>query len=426
MTTTPATVPGRSNQLPGGLLLRTAVPSDLEQIGTLLAERGEPADSVDHRLVMEDEDAGWSTCAVVVDGERVVSTATLLDEELLLAVPGSAAPLRVPAGQVELVATDREYEGRGLVRALMNWAHDRSAARGHVVQVMIGIPYFYRLFGYSYAIDIAPRRNLRTPLAGAPSSGGLCTVRPATHADLPAMTALQAEAQQVSDLRMPHSAACWRWLLSRDGSTSWVVERDGAVVATGRTTPPEEGVLLAEVAATDRDATLALFEHADALAGTVGDEREPVRIAHRPGTVVGGLVEELCEPASPEPEQYYVRVPDDVRLLEHLRPLLQGRLDAAGIVPDVDVVVSTFRRHVRIPVFDGRLGPAEGGGTMQAPGTAGGAGVAPDQLGPMLFGPHGIVGLSHRHPDVYPGRHHDLMAALFTPLTSDLLTFYLP
>jgi hypothetical protein len=63
---------------------------------------------------------------------------------------------------------------------------------------------------------------------------------------------------------------------------------------------------------------------------------------------------------------------------------------------------------------------------MQAPGTAGGAGVAPDQLGPLLFGPHGIVGLSHRHPDVYPGRHRELMAALFPPLSSDLLTFYVP
>ena len=49
---------------------------------------------------------------------------------------------------------------RGLVRELMDWAHRLSAARGHVVQVMIGIPYFYRLFGYEYAIDIPPARVL--------------------------------------------------------------------------------------------------------------------------------------------------------------------------------------------------------------------------------------------------------------------------
>lgn len=42
------------------------------------------------------------------------------------------------------VATQPEYEGRGLLRALMHWAHARSHARDHVLQAMIGIPYFYR------------------------------------------------------------------------------------------------------------------------------------------------------------------------------------------------------------------------------------------------------------------------------------------
>ncbi|MFE6848643.1 GNAT family N-acetyltransferase [Streptomyces sp. NPDC057686] len=102
--------------LPDGLVLRQARPEDLDQIGALLSERGEPDDAVDHRLVVTDPDAGWSACAVVVDGDRVVSTATLLDEEVCI------GGVRLPAGQVELVATDSEYEGRGLVRALMHWA----------------------------------------------------------------------------------------------------------------------------------------------------------------------------------------------------------------------------------------------------------------------------------------------------------------
>ncbi len=129
-------------ELAGGLVLREACPGDLEQIGALLAARGAEEDALDHRLVVTDPEAGWAACAVVVDGDRVVSTATLLDEEVRV------GDVRLPAGQVELVATDRAYEGRGLVRALIGWAHERSAARGHVIQVMIGIPYFYRLFGY--------------------------------------------------------------------------------------------------------------------------------------------------------------------------------------------------------------------------------------------------------------------------------------
>src|SRR6478752_6206106 len=98
--------------MPGGLELRTARPSDLDQIGTLVVE-GE---------------LGWDACAVVVDGDRVVSTATLLDETVRV------GDVVLPAGQVELVATDTAYEGRGLVRALMVWAHDRSRDRGHLLQ----------------------------------------------------------------------------------------------------------------------------------------------------------------------------------------------------------------------------------------------------------------------------------------------------
>ncbi|HWS57313.1 MAG TPA: GNAT family N-acetyltransferase, partial [Actinotalea sp.] len=140
--------------LPGGLVLRTARPADLEQVADLLTARGDAADALDHRLVVEDPDLGWSACAVVVDGDRVVSTATLLDESLRV------ADVVLPAGQVELVATDVAYEGRGLVRALMQWAHERSDERGHLLQVMIGIPYFYRLFGYEYAVDIPRARPL--------------------------------------------------------------------------------------------------------------------------------------------------------------------------------------------------------------------------------------------------------------------------
>jgi len=228
-----------------GLALRSARPSDLDQIGALLTARGEAADAEDHVLVMADSDGGWDSCAVVADGARIVSTLTLLDEQLRVAIPGTDRVVAVPAGQVELVATDRNYEGQGLVRALMAWAHERSAGRGHVVQLMVGIPYFYRLFGYSYAIDVQPDQTVPNPLTLADGS----TVRAAGAADLPTLAALQDGAQAASDVRMPHSAACWQWLQARSASELWAVERDGRVVATGRTYTADEGGELSEVAA---------------------------------------------------------------------------------------------------------------------------------------------------------------------------------
>jgi hypothetical protein len=55
----------------------------------------------------------------------------------------------------------------------------------------------------------------------------------------------------------------------------------------------------------------------------------------------------------------------------------------------------------------------------------GGAGVAPDLVAPLLFGPDGIEGLARHHPDVYTGPSADLFRALFPPVRSDVLMFYL-
>jgi predicted N-acetyltransferase YhbS len=396
------------------LVLRAAQPDDLPQIGALLTARGEAADAEDHALVVADPDGGWRSCAVVADGARIVSTLTLLDEELRVAVPGTDDVLALPAGQVELVATDPQYEGRGLVRALMGWAHELSAQRGHVVQLMVGIPYFYRLFGYSYAIDVQPDRPVPAP---PPAADGL-TVRVAGAEDLPALGALQDKAQARADVRMPHSAACWRWLHARSASELWAVELDGRVVATGRTHLSDDGGELSEVAAVDVPAAAALVAH---CAGRL--DGEPLAVADRPGTPVSALLDEIAEPSTPHGiQRYYVRIPDAAQLFDVLRPVFDARLAAfGGDVPD-EIVLSFFGSHLRLPVTDRQLGRPVPGGTMQAPYSAGGAGIAPDALPEVLFGPDGISGL--RRPDVYPGPHRELMAALFPPQTADVLTFY--
>jgi predicted N-acetyltransferase YhbS len=390
--------------LPGGLLLREARPADLDQIAALLADRGDAKDPEDHRLLVDDPDGGLDACAVVVDGDRVVSTATLLDETVLL------AGLPIPAGQVELVATDRASEGRGLVRALMGWAHRRSARRGHLMQVMIGIPYFYRQFGYQYAIPIPQSRPVHT----VPVMPDGYTVRTAGPADIRVMADLQDAFQRRFDLSMPHSTLCWRALVARSGSTQVLVELAGRAVGTGRVTPPEEGVVLGEVAAAEPAAVAALLAYAAGLAGG-----KQIEAKDRAGLLTGHLA-----PPQPEAGDYQLRIPDVVTLLDHLRPVLSARL--AHDHSEDDIIVSFFRHHVRLRRTGGAVSAVLPGGPMQGPASHGGAGVAPDLVAPLLFGPHGIAGLAAWHADVYPGPNPDLMRALFPPVDADLLTFYLP
>lgn len=402
---------GQPSLLGGGLVLRAAREGDVEQVSALLAARGDATDAVDARLMLGDPDQGLEACGVVVDGDRVVSTACLLDETLVL------EGVEVPVGQVDLVATAEGYEGRGLVRALMGWAHERSRGRGHLAQVMVGIPYFYRQFGYAYSVPMRRWRALVSPPPADPS----VTVRRATPADVPAMAALQATEQAGVSLRMTHRPASWRWLVAREGSTQWVAERDGTVVATARSTPPDEGAAVAEVAAADAAGACSLVAH---VAAPLGSD---VVVQERPGTVAGAAIEPFLEATDDRPDWYLARIERLAPLLDTLAPVLVRRLAHAGLAGSPrQVLVSSFRSHVRFDVGPDGMGPVQEGGPLQAPGSMGGSGVPPDALAPMLFGPEGAAGLAARLPDCYLGTQADVMAALFPPLTADLLTFYLP
>jgi predicted N-acetyltransferase YhbS len=401
--------------LPDGLVLRTAREADLDQICTLLAARGDEADAEDLLLVANDPDEGLDSVLVVVDGERVVSTATLLRESVHI---GGVA---VPTGQVEMVATDPEVEGRGLVRALMDEAHRRSTSRGDLLQVMVGIPYFYRQFGYSYSMPIPlPWTIVRDGFVDAE-----IRVRPAVHDDIEAMAALHDGAQARADVSMPHSAGCWRWLVERSGTEQLVAMRDGVVVATARRTPPDEGVVLGEVAGSIEGIS-ALVADAVHRASSAGEH--DVTVLERPGTAVDAVLADLgSPPAEPDRDRswFYARVPDLAPVLEHLRPVLLDRFRAAGLTGRHDVLLSSWRRHVRFTIDETEMSPVVAGGPEQAPVSKGGSGIPPDLIAPMLLGPSGAAGLERSHGDALLGRQRAVMESLFPPVTSDVLTFYL-
>jgi hypothetical protein len=207
--------------------------------------------------------------------------------------------------------------------------------------------------------------------------------------------------------------------VQRSGSTQLVAEHHGEVIATARRTPPEEDLVLGEVAGR-ADGIRSLV----ADAGRGGD----VAVLERPVAGVEELLAEIAEaPEAPDRDRewFYGRVPALSPLLEHLEPVLLERFRSAGFGGRHDVLLSLWRSHVRFSIDEDSMSGVVDGGPEQAPVSKGGSGVAPDALAPLLLGPFGAVGLEARYGDVLLGRQRDLMEALFPPVTSDLLTFYL-
>ncbi len=111
---------------------------------------------------------------------RIVSSLNLIPQTW------SYEGVEFPVGRPELVGTLPEFRNRGLVRAQFEEIHKWSAERGDMVQGITGIPYYYRLFGYEMALDLAGRRvgyELNVPkLKGGETEP--YTIRPATETDL--------------------------------------------------------------------------------------------------------------------------------------------------------------------------------------------------------------------------------------------------
>ncbi len=74
-------------------------------------------------------------------------------------------------GRPEAVGTDPAYRRRGLIRAQFDVFHAKGDAEGQLIHAITGIPWYYRQFGYEYAIDLDGGRWVYPSLVDAVKDG---------------------------------------------------------------------------------------------------------------------------------------------------------------------------------------------------------------------------------------------------------------
>jgi predicted N-acetyltransferase YhbS len=140
--------------LEDGLVLRNARPEDVPAIVThVRTVHGEEVVGGIKAMYESHPRMTWEDTFVVADDDSgaIVSSLVLLPGTWML----DGAP--VPIVQMEAVGTLKEYRFRGLVNVLNTEFERRVKELQPALQVIAGIPYFYRNFGYEYA----------SPLGGA-------------------------------------------------------------------------------------------------------------------------------------------------------------------------------------------------------------------------------------------------------------------
>jgi predicted N-acetyltransferase YhbS len=405
---------------PDGIELRSARADDVDQILALVGDRlGE--DGVAPAAVTLAGADGPPRYMVAADGDRVVAVTALWQDRVRV------GPTVLPAGQIDFVASLSGYGGRGLVRDLMTMALARSGARGDVVQIMIGIPYFYRQFGFCYVIPLPDAYHLRAGADLAVPAG--VEVRPAGPHDLPGIRHLQDAVQAGYDVAMSHNDETWRWL-SGDEPAAFHVAVDGSGIRgfarhtidagdAGGSGPCD--ITVAEVAAAGVGPVRALL--ADARSRARGGT---VRVKDRPGAAVSAVLPAVGW-RDEEDDRYMVRVARPVALLDMLRPTLSARLAASHFAAESGELLVSFYRHSAVLTYaDGTVTAVTAAPGQQGPVAAGGVGVPPDVVADLVFGPHGAARLERRHADCNLGPHRAFADVLFPAVSADVLTFYVP
>lgn len=401
-----------SRTLADGLVLRAATAADVDDLARLYTDAFGEQDGPDVRAFTEDPAvlAAWS---VVSDGPRVVSAIGRIDHRMQL------DGFEFDTAQIEFVATDDSYQRRGLVAAQMAWHHDNCREAGIDVQMIGGIPYFYRRFGYGYGLEDASLFLFDRARVDAAPTGAL-TVRTARPDDLGAILRLEDERPR-HGLRVVRDERSWGRALRMSDENPWadifVAEDVHGLVGWARVFdhPNEQRMFLLPSVARTPDAVTALVRAALDRAGAhmlIGFDS--------PGTVFSEQLRTLGD-SFVYGLGYYVRIPDPIGFLDRLRPILSERLAGSDLADTAgSLEISLYHSGIAIDYAQGEvisIRPIPG---VEDPTDVDGIGVAPDWFPALVLGRWKATDLAKRVDDVLILRDHHLMNVLFPQRSSDV------
>ena len=395
-----------------------------------LVGKPHPTLSLDDVIIIED-----------VENDRIASTTTYLTQTW------SYDGVEFEIGRPEIVGTDRDYRNRRLVRKQFDVMHRWASERGHLVQVVLGIPNYYRQFGYEYALHEAGARL--TPLQTLPhwsaDEDRPFRLREPTEDDVPLITRLlkeSAERSLVSPVfkedevkystfdRNERSGACHRTgiLCKSDGEE---LGEPVGVMMYAMVTPIDLGLILRlEMSETRywRDAVPAALKEFVDLADTASreaadPEREikTVRQDLQPDHPVYIFDDGALGTAPERQYGWYVRVPDVAGFIAKIAPALERRIaDSVHAGYSGSMEIQFDRGGVEIAFEGGRMSNVENLSSMglEDP-TARFPGLT---FLPVLFGMRSVdeTMLAHTDVNVRPKSARHLFETMFPKRSSDL------
>jgi hypothetical protein len=337
--------------------------------------------------------------------------------------------VKLKAGEMGIVGTLEAYRHQGLVRALAARFDELLRAGDYDLSHIQGIPYFYRQFGYEYAIPLEGGRRIEPHLIpDTPSDEPpRYTFRQATLDDLAVLMQLYDEAAGDLSITAVRDEASWRYLLGPSLQTEMVAETWLALDEVGQPVDyfriPQhgfgEGLIVNEVSRLSSEAALTTLRQLKALA--VERDKPYIRLSVPASSV---LAETARYRGAHELGTYawQIRLLDVGRLLRKLTPVLEWRI-AASPFADLtqNVCFSLYREAFELRFERGKLTSVEALSFSDRAGIR----IPPPLAVPLLLGYRSREELTQAHHDmsVWAEWRH-LVDVLFPKVASFIYTIY--
>lgn len=353
----------------GGLVLRTAVgPEDIARAAAF--------NGLIHGLELEPVIHSLMTHYPGIDGQDLFlvedeNTGQIVSSLLLIPWTLAYEGVPLPVGEMGMVGTLEAYRRRGLVRVQDAYFKQRLRERGCLLSLIQGIPYFYRQFGYEYALPLEGGLLLNSRDLPRAAHEAVFSFRQASIADLPELICLYKQAAEDLAIGAVRDRQIWTYLFSQNTGAlaceNWLVE-DATGRAMGYFRLPEyhfgEELVVNEVSRLDHDTALAVLRW---LKQTAAERKKPgIRLNLPPSCTLMRLAHSLGV-HDLGTYAWQVHIPDFAALLRAIGPVLERRLVESPFARlSRSLTLCFYRYSVRLEIAEGKVvevtlaGPCDG------------------------------------------------------------------
>jgi len=356
--------------------------------------------------------------------QRIVSSIALLPWSL------SYAGVTLPSAEMGIVGTHPRFRRQGLVGELVERFNEIMSDHGFLLSHIQGIPYFYRRFGYEYAVPLEEDATVELRSIAAPPAigdSGTYTIRPADSDDIEVLQSLYYDQTADWDLHTTRPAAVWDYVLGPSLETcvaadTYLVEEEPlhpvGYIRIGRQ-GFGAGLIVQECSNLPHEAFPAVFRF---LLDEANRRGKPyIRLNLPSFSSAVGYAEEIGG-RRVGGYQWQMRIPDPEGFLTKLIPVLNKRIAASEFARHTgSFTIGLYRDAVTLAIAGGELRSVE----RVPPTTRADVRIPPNLLSPLLLGDRTLAECSSFYPDVGFGpREERLFNTMFPPMRSFLYQNY--